>query len=150
MKTPALSLIVFRLACGFVLASSVGCRPNLEIQTPEKGAMLEGDTAVEIVVGGVSGSVTVEALDNDAGEVVEGDGARQARRFVPAHDGLGFVAVESDSSPRAFAVRSWHQGTFLDPNLAQANISTGRLDLVLLDALGDFDVAAAEGDEKRT
>ncbi|MBJ94919.1 MAG: hypothetical protein CMP23_10675 [Rickettsiales bacterium] len=122
------------LACSLLWALG-GCRPDLEIQLPPTGAMLVGDAPVEVVVNGVAGAAQVEGLDNDPGELVEADDEGRVSRFVPAHDGLGFVTVVTEGSPRAYAVRSWHQGEFLDPAELQRDVATGRLDQPLLDSV---------------
>jgi hypothetical protein len=83
----------------------------------------------------VTRTVLVDALQGDAGEWLDGDQNHEVRHHVPAHDGLGFVSVETERTPKAYAVRSWHQGEFLDPRAVQDNIATGRLDQPLLDGV---------------
>jgi len=121
-----------------VLVSVFGCRPDLDIVSPPPGEMLGADAPVEIVVAGVTRTVLVDALQGDAGEWVDGDESDEVRHHVPAHDGLGFVSVETERAPKSYAVRAWHQGQFLDPQEAQDNIATGRLDQPLLDAVTDL------------
>jgi hypothetical protein len=121
---------------GWLLGLSImGCRPDLDIQSPESGAMLEGETPVEVVVDGVSRAILIESLAGDSVEQLAGDENHQVRSNIPIHDGLGFVSVETKSRPKASAVRSWHQGQFLNSNEVQHNIVTGRLDQNMLDSV---------------
>lgn len=121
-----------------ILGSALGCRPDLAIVSPPVGSMLDGEVPVEIVVAGATRTVLIDSLQADTGEWLDGDENNEIRHHVPAHDGLGFVSVETEQAPKAYAVRAWHQGQFLDPREVQDNIATGRLDQPLLDAVTDL------------
>ena len=126
------------LLSGWMLGSMLGCRPDLSIQSPTLGAMLPEDADVEVLVDGVTKTVRIEALNGDPGEWVDGDKNHQVKLDVPADYGMGFVSVETKRSPKVSAVRSWHQGVFLNANEVQHNIATGRLDPLLLNTVTDL------------
>jgi len=138
LNVPAPRPSLCRLLGLLLLVGTVACRPDLDIVSPPPGSMLVEETPVEVVVRGVSQTVLIDALQGDAGEWVDGDESGEVRHHVPAHDGLGFVSVETERAPKAYAVRAWHQGQFLDPQAVQHNIATGRLDQPLLNAVTDL------------
>ncbi len=90
-----------------LLCLVAGCRPDISIDQPAPGAMLEGGESVEVRVASSARSIEI---DGAGAEKVDGT----HRATVDAADGLGFVVAEHPGSG-AIGVRSWHQGAFAEP-----------------------------------
>lgn len=118
----------------------LACRPSITVTDPAPGAMLEAgaDVAVGVETGG-------NAVEVDGAEA-QGEGGRFETTVAPA-DGLGFL-VATVPGTQAQAVRSWHQGEFLDTDQWQPQSMAVRLGADLLDdPVGELARDLLEGEE---
>ena len=91
-----------------LLCVLAGCRPDISIDQPAAGAMIDGGDPVEIRVSSSARSIEIDGVEAD-----KVDGIFHAT--ADAVDGLGFVVAEHPGSG-AIAVRSWHQGSLAEPD----------------------------------